>query len=303
MKPLITEVAVVVGRFQVDELHEGHRFLLNYAQAVSDKLIIVLGNGPLPTSAHKPLPFETRAAIIKESYPNTTIVKLDDHRDDVVWSKNLDNLIHDSLGNANGALVALYHSRDSFRDHYSGTFPVRDIPEADLGISGTLRRQRIANNPEDGSEFARGVIWANENKFPTVYSTVDVAVTNETNLLVIQKNAAGSALLFPGGFADPSSNSDEEDAVREVEEETGLVVNIDQVKYLASMNIDDWRYRKERDTLRTKLFHVPYLGTSLPQAGDDADDAFWVQLDIIEEDDFHPSHRQLFRTFMEDLVK
>jgi bifunctional NMN adenylyltransferase/nudix hydrolase len=305
---MISNIGVVVGRFQVDELHEGHVYLLDTVSERSDQLIVVLGTGPLPTTARKPLPFETRKAIIEKLYPKAIIVEHHDHHDDEVWSKELDDLIetvrsvHQLIGP-----VTLYHSRDSFATYYSGEYKTEEISEADIGISGTIHRRHIAKNPLRTQDFAKGVIWANENRFPTVYGAVDAMifrdpkeVANPQILLITKKGRDG--YMFPGGFTDPFSSSDELDASREVWEECSIIIRHDELSYVGSKNVEDWRYSGENDCIRSRMF----LGFSVdpemePEAGDDAETAQWVDWKTLKTEDMNPCHQPLLETLQRKL--
>jgi len=121
----MTKIGVIVGRFQVPELHAGHKAIIREVARKSDKVAIVIGNNPLPTSANNPLPVESRMNMVKEylesiNYYGDTITSLDDHPDDSVWSQNLDDKILDSMF-IHDEQVTLYHSRDSFAQYYSRT--------------------------------------------------------------------------------------------------------------------------------------------------------------------------------------
>jgi bifunctional NMN adenylyltransferase/nudix hydrolase len=181
---------------------------------------------------------------------------------------------------------------------------VIELEDADLGVSGTLHRQLIAETPEGSEEFARGVIWANYNKFPTVYPVVDMAVFNHNpktgykELLVIEKGHM-SGYMLPGGFCDVGSPTDEHDASREVLEETGIIVNDKNWEYLKSLRItSDWRYRDEVDEMRTRLYATVMTSAPTPVAGDDAATAKFVPFHSLSEDKFNITHRVFFSTLL-----
>ena len=50
-----SDVGVVIGRFQVDELHAGHVELLNTVQAKHPNMLVLLGSKPSPPDADYPL--------------------------------------------------------------------------------------------------------------------------------------------------------------------------------------------------------------------------------------------------------
>ena len=299
---MIKNIGVVVGRFQVDELHEGHVSLLDTVQEKSDEMIVVLGTGPLPTTCRKPLPFETRKAMIEKDYPKAIVVEHLDHHDDSVWSSQLDSLIstvtaiHELIGP-----VTLYHSRDSFKEYYTGDNKTEEITEADIGVSGTIRRKHIAKNPLRTQDFAKGVIWANENRFPTVYGAVDAMIFRDPKeiekpeILLITKTGR-KGYMFPGGFTDPTSISDEQDAAREVWEECSIIVSENELQYIGSKNVDDWRYNSEPDCIRSRMFLGYSVDNELePIAGDDAETAQWVDWKTLKVEDMNACHQPLLK--------
>jgi len=107
-------VGVAIGRFQIDELHEGHIAMLNTIMNNHKKVIIFLGV-PAGEGGHRnPLDFQTREKMIKELYPSAIIMPIKDNRSDEVWSKNVDTLIDLTFGEA----AILYGSRDSFLSYF-----------------------------------------------------------------------------------------------------------------------------------------------------------------------------------------
>jgi len=304
-------IGVIVGRFQLDEIHDGHKSLILEAAKRSDRLLIVIGYGVLPTTMNNPLSVAQRHQMMLEfvnyhSLENKAVITtLADHPSDEEWSKNLDSLIESIEKDDN---VTLYHSRDSFKDYYSGKYPVIELDVLD-NHSATLRRKYIGTRSwvADGPAFRRGVIWANQNRYPTVYSCVDGATVrydesgqgNPKDVLLITKTDHPH-YMFPGGFAEIGS-SDEEDVIREVLEETGIVaINPEYVgSYIQSQ---DWRYRSEVDEIRTRLFILTAADSAQePIASDDAETAQWVSLYDLTIEDFHPCHQELFTHFKKAL--
>lgn len=308
----MSTLGVYVGRFQTDTLHEGHLSVLYYMKHNVDRVLIVIGEGPLPTTTNNPLSAAVRRQMLLDTLDveeiEGEVVILKDHPDDDVWSKNLDELI---LSNYYlDEEVALYHSRDTTTSYYTGQYPMKELPEV-LGLSSTLRRYYIGKREgvNEDAAFRRGVIWANQNRFPTVYSCVDAAVTFElfdgintgTYVLVITKDIA-PGYMWPGGFAELNS-TDEDDARREVAEETGLDTSFFHAEYLGSFTQDDWRYRSEVDEIRTRLFAIHMAGRKLPEVAgaDDAATAQWVNIKDLKVEDFNKCHRALFERLLEEL--
>lgn len=263
------DCGVIIGRFQVADLHDGHRELINSVVDRHRKVVILLGISPLANSMTNPLDFEARKQMILAEYPFITVLYVKDVNNDDVWSKTVDSIIGDVLSPTQTAL--LYGSRDSFIKHYNGRFDTYELPTAHTR-SGTELRAEIGREAKDSAEWRAGVIWASCNRYPQSYQTVDIAIFDPlyTRMLLGQKpNEEGWRLI--GGFADPSTLSLEDDAKREAMEEAGVSLN--SLAYVRSFNIDDWRYRNEPDSLKTALFIA--TTTDTPEANDDIERVCW----------------------------
>lgn len=289
------DVGVIVARFQVAELHKGHRDLLDTVCDRHDKVIVLLGLSPLMVTKENPLDFESRKRMLLDYQPDLIVLYVKDQFDDTVWSKKLDEMVTDVT--SPGQTAVLYGSRDSFAPHYYGKFPVVEL-EQQVFISGTEVRKQIARSVRKSPDFRAGVIWAAYSKFPTVYTTVDVLIQDSKEKKVLLGRKQNEQLYrLIGGFADPRSKSFEEDAAREVQEETGL--DIGNLQYLGSFQVDDWRYRKEEDCIKTLLFKGEYM-YGRPKAADDIVEVRWFPIIDLMRDGaitYHimPNHRPLIK--------
>lgn len=271
------DCGVIVGRFQVAELHQGHRDLIDTVVEKHRKVIIVLGRSPLPNSWSNPLDIQSRMQMVQEAYPEVVVTHINDIHNNERWSQNLDALIGDILSPTQSAL--LYGSRDSFIPHYSGQYPTFELDATRDQWSGTADRLEIGRVTHGNPMWRSGVIWASRNRFPTCYTTVDVAIFDHgyENIL-LGKKPFEEAWRLPGGFSDPCSDSFEEDAKREAMEETGL--ELVEMKYLHSTQIDDWRYTKEPDCVKTMLFAGVGKGEAV--AGDDLEVVQWFPVSVLD---------------------
>ena len=297
-----SEIGVIIGRFQVDQLHHGHIELINTVCSKHKKVIIFLGCSPLLTTRNNPLDFSTRQIMIQKSIDsNIVILPIKDTPNDNDWSNELDKKIREiyALGD-----VTLYGSRDSFINHYSGKFQTEELEEID-SISGTDIREEIKRSVGKTDEFRAGVIWAAHNQYPKIYAAVDIAIVKKdenkkiTHVLLGRKSYQDK-YRFIGGFSDPSDNSFEMTAKRETLEETGCEVEISN--YIGSFKIDDWRYRSEVDKIITNFYEGTYIfGAAKP--ADDIEELKWFSLyDIKKDDDFNQivsEHQVLLNKFLD----
>jgi len=293
-----TACGVIVARFQLHELHDAHRDLIKSVVDRHERIIIFLGLSPLKNTVNNPLEFKQRKAMIDEEFKdcakNIEIHYIDDNRDDHVWSKNLDKQLAKWLNP--GQSATLYGSRDSFLKCYHGKYPVCEL-ESDYFVSATDIRRKIINNYPPTKDFRAGLIAATGLKYPTAFQTVDVAVVNDKGEVLLVKKPGEIQWRFIGGFSDPKSQSLEEDVRREIHEETGVATG-DPV-YLGSTLIDDWRYRRETDKIKTAFFVVKYL-YGAPQGADDVEVAGWVSLnDLIKDQNIVPEHVVLLKMLIE----
>lgn len=272
-KPTIkTQVGALVGRFQVDRLHEAHKDLIHSVQQLHDKVIVFLGVSSLIGSPNNPLDYDLRAKMIHDEFPGVIVLPQRDCRTDEEWSHNLD-LQLDTVAPAQ--TVTLYGGRDSFLPHYKGKFHTQELEAQTLvATSGSAIRRRLSVAALNSPEFRAGAIWAAQQGYHRVIPTVDIVIHDTNNHRVLLGKKLNSPLWrFIGGYADVNSETFEQDARRETMEETGL--ELASIEYLGSFKVPDWRYRGERDTVRTTLFYGPVLyGAARPS--DDISEVSWI---------------------------
>ena len=267
------DVGVIVGRFQVHELHEAHIALIDIVAEAHDKTLIFIGLSPLRNTTTNPLDFASRRKMINEKYPDVEVHYIEDNRSDAIWSKTLDREIR--KWTKPNQTVLLYGSRDSFIQHYVGDSDTKEL-ESTFFISGTEIRRRISNNFEKNKDFRAGVISASFDRYPTSFTTVDIAIMNDDGKILMGKKANEQHVRFIGGFASPDSPHFEADARREVKEEAG--VEIEGIKYVGSTLVNDWRYKSESDKIKTIFFVAKYV-YGRPTAGDDIEHVVWVSIE------------------------
>jgi bifunctional NMN adenylyltransferase/nudix hydrolase len=283
---------VIVGRFQVNDLHDGHMELFRLVRSRHNRVIVFIGVSAAGLTRNSPLDYETRRRMIQAKFPEFSCAPLPDRETDEYWSACLDSEIstHAPWGD-----VILYGSRDSFLPHYHGRYKPVELT-IDCPASGTAIREALSNNIMESSDFRAGIIYAVNNIRPRVFPTVDIVICRNTaaehwmplnaEFLLAQKPGE-KHWRFVGGFADPSSPTYEDDAKREVFEETGCDIN--SLEYLGSAVIGDWRYRKDPDRIKTLVF-LAWTGSARAIAADDICNVKWFNWDHIHGDMINPTH-------------
>ena len=288
-----TDVAVIVGRFQVNELHEAHIDLITSVLNKHDRVLLFLGNSTIRNTLNNPLDYRARRTMIADKFPTVEIHYINDNPSDTAWTKNLDKLICEQL--LPMQTVTLYGSRDSFLKCYTGKYTTCEL-EATTFISGTEVRRRVCNNYPPTADYRAGMIAATAYRFPTAFQTVDIAVVNDKGELLLARKPEEKKWRFIGGFSDPASVSLEEDAKREVQEEAG--VEVGNITYLGSTLINDWRYRGEIDKIKTALFVAKYV-FGKPEGADDVAEVKWVSINNLTKNDIVETHHVLIDMFNE----
>ena len=271
-------IGVVIGRFQVAELHEGHKFLLQYVQGRHDKLLVLIGCSPGMPTQQNPLTYEIRKYLIQEYFPDAYIERLWDKPHDELWSQQVDEILESYEPEED---IVLYGSRDSFLEHYKGRYECEFIPPVD-SPSGTHTRSTITQMHT--REFREGIIYSQFNRLPISYPVVDVAIYNPSDSKFLMGRKIidkGNECRFVGGFVDTRDASLEDAAMREVGEETGHI-EVTRPVYLGTCRIQDYRYRNSSDSILSAVFLVNYLyGKPIPS--DDMGDLNWLTMDQIRD--------------------
>ena len=282
------DVGVIVGRFQVPELHEAHKELIESVRARHPRVIVVLGMSVVQGTRNNPLDFAARKQMLQEVYPDVDVVYIKDAKSDEVWSKKLDEVVRDLVGP--NLTAVLYGSRGSFISSYKGYHKTLEL-EATRFVSGTEVRSQIAKKAKPSYDWRAGAIWQAFNQYKKVWATVDGAILCGDEILLARKPGE-KGYRFVGGFSDVNSASYEADIVREIKEETGLTV--ENPEYVGSFKIDEWRYRGEEDCVKTLLFAVECSPESKKASpADDIEEVRWFKMSELEYSDVEKEHRML----------
>jgi len=288
------DVGVVVGKFQVPYLHEGHIGLIGHVIEKHHTTIIVLGVSLSKCTKKHPLDFSYRAGMIHDKFPNVIVVPLlDTPGDDVTWSKNLDSLIYSVIGP--NKEVCLYGSRDSFIKYYHGSFDT-EVVEPSIYVSGTKIREDTGKKVIHNALFGAGAVWFSQNQWKGPMMCVDIAVVDNNKVLLGKRNHEDK-MRFIGGKVD-NGESLEEAALRELKEEANIKAYY--AEYVASRPINDPRYMYEYEKVVSALFLVENTTQIMPKtaldnrcAGDDIDELFMIDIDAALPTKVVAAHKHL----------
>src|SRR5690349_4947797 len=90
------DCGVIIGRFQVHDLHQGHLELIDTVINQHDKVLIILGESQVANSVTNPLDWETRAKMIQAKY-KVPVLYVKDVDSDISWSRQIDRVVEDFL--------------------------------------------------------------------------------------------------------------------------------------------------------------------------------------------------------------
>lgn len=294
------DVGVVVGRFQVDDLHEGHKSLLDFARERHPNLVVFIGVAPFEGTKNNPLSYQLREQMLREFVPKATILPIYDVLDDHLWSSDLDKTIKRLYY---GATATLYCGRESFKPNYHGEFEVV-VQTFKERRSGTEVRDLIGNSTDHQASFRAGIIHQTQKPYSNVKMCVDVAVVREEKVLLGHKESetsreVGKLWRFPGGQVDPNDQDLESAARRELYEETSLTCE-GSMRYLESFLVGDWRNTGTGIATFTALFEC-FGSMGAAKASDDLDEVKWFPVDNEALDMIVFEHKLLFVSLMKSL--
>lgn len=304
------KVSVVVGRFQIDKLHQGHEDLLKMVHDRGGVLCVILGGNENKGSKRNPLDFVTRKVMVETWYRDTygseefntnppVILHMQDCANDDIWSINLDKLLRQTFP---GASFCLYGGRDSFLPYYQGKLPQLNL-EGKLHdhkeLSATDVRNSIGERPRITEDFRRGIIFSTQNQWSKPTMCVDVAAIEGDKILLGRKKDETTWRFF-GGFVSTDDRELETAALRELQEEADIRVSARELEYVCSAVVEDYRYKGDDDgTIMTVFFQVRNKANlSTAAAGDDIVEVRLFPFDKTLFDIMNPSHLDLAVTLL-----
>jgi bifunctional NMN adenylyltransferase/nudix hydrolase len=273
------KLAVIVGRFQSEAVCDTMDDFISQLLSDGNDILILLGLSPIQATKQNPLDFETRKLMLREKYVldinegRLHIGYVKDARDDNSWSDSLDEQIERFIKKQGGETQTMvYGGEHTMVRDYNGKYAARPLP-TEIYVNEEAGGNQVPSSVKATKEFRQGVLWAVKSRYPTAYSTVDVAVFDGDKLLLARKPNEDK-YRFIGGFVDPREKFIKS-AKREVKEEANIGVK--NVEYVDSFVVDDWRYRREADSITTTLFTADY-DEGIPRAQDDIESLMWFDM-------------------------
>lgn len=303
-KPQST-IGVIVGRFQVHQLTQGHRDLVDFVLSQGhSRVILFLGvpRADVRSTKRNPLPFAARRDMFREAYSGQLeIYPMEDVGETSLWVKNLDKRIAEVTDNPPINTVTLYGSRDSFvetYDQHKGCYLVKTFT-AKNDDSGTAARALLKTYPAGHGEefntgFRAGCIFTTERSWTCFFPTVDAAIFEDESLeyIYLGRKSTDDRYRFVGGFADAHDETMEKAAMREAKEETSVTTSV--IGYVCTAKIDDRRYRNEYEKIMTTFYALVKKSALEPRADDDLAEVKKFKFSELTPDAFIPAHRPLF---------
>lgn len=286
---------ILIGRFQFYEINDALHALITSIAARHERLVIFLGSNPAPSDLN-PLEWPLRQEMLLEAFDDELeIQELPDVPDDRNWSQELDRRIMELRPTLP---VTIYGTMDGFVERYSGRYDTQALPIDSEDMPYALDVDGIRHL----GSFRAGIMYATLRRFPTVYPTVDIAVFSaDYERLLLARKEHEIRFRFPGGFTDPTDESYEMAALRELAEECGEL-EVDDLTYIGSCRVDDWRYRGSLDGIITHLYTC-VLVSGNPAPNDDIVELRWFDVQKLKTEMLTPEHRPLLDLLLEFLTE
>lgn len=291
-------IGVIVGRFQVPSLTEGHKEILEHCLAQGHETNILFLGVPhkdVRCTKNNPLPYQARKCMIEEVYGDKFVFRyVRDEDNDIKWSRALDDAI-DTFRTDKDTEVVIYGTREGLLAHYKGQYKVEEYRQR-LIVPDKSSTLMTDENKNIRLGFRKGVVYATQNSWTNYFPTVDCAIAMDESFekFLFAKKPNEKLLRFVGGFWDAKDDTVEDAAIREAKEETNLDCRVHS--YICTAKIDDPRYRAEKEKIMTTMYLlVADKNSPAPKAMDDIAEVHIRNIAELTEADIVDAHRLLFQ--------
>jgi len=263
--------AVVLAYFQNVNLTKADTDYLSSLKPEKGSMMAVLDVKRGACTAEQPLRPNQRQDVLR-GHKKLFDAGVQEHlhiRDNERWSLILDSTIDKSMP-SDTTHVVLYMAR-SLAEKYVGAYSKGVVVMEDMpGLTDVSAPVTV--KPSTSNDFRQGIMYAEQRRFPLVYSTVDIGLIDPTcNYVLLGRKKDEKKWRFPGGFVDPTDNSKETAWLRELSEEvpSGVPSLFTDIEYVCSTIVPDCRY-PGRDKIMTTMFGaVANFEVENLEAGDD----------------------------------
>lgn len=286
-----------IGRFQTDEPTKGHQRILNDLHTGD---VVFVGSANASFSKRNPLPVNARIKMLKDRYPQLTIIPINDYQDDWVWAETVDGILgkgHEWTGlSGQDGFWRIYHDA-------KGKWPVTVVLTDGPLSESTRRRENIGSHLKiDNLDKRQALIWTAHNLRDQVFPTVDILCMKNQytadSSVIVGRKPNETLFRFPGGFVDVTDQSLLDAAKREFSEEVPGI-EVGDWAYVTSMKINDWRFKGSQGIMTT-VFTCTYVFGAV-MGGDDLAIAQWARLESLRPELMVPEHRPLAEFLLKEL--
>lgn len=311
-----SKIGIIYAPFQVPTLGYGPLSHFLSEDLPHDAVIALLPVRRMPPSPSKPFDFATRKTLLESTTP--LVFPVFDQKTVQDQVRVLDEAIATAKATLqsahfSGAKVTLYVDAEfytAYRKYTKTKHTVVSTPFVEW--EETIRKESFKLPTNDSEEYRLGVLHAMNSQYPVQFPAVDIAILSEDGTEILLGRKPGEKnFRFPGGFKDRKDPSFEVAATREATEEVldqekfGIAPLFTLPQYVASFNVNDWRYAGDPWGIVTLLFKTTFTGTpDQIKAADDLEEVKWFPVKAIFADSFpiETEHVPLLNALRRNLI-
>lgn len=332
------EYCVYIGRFS--PFHNAHLAILNKAFSIAENVIVIIGSANSPRTIKNPWNDQERKEMIQSTLTPDQLLKTtfinarDNLYNNNAWLSTVQEKINQATNYSEKVALIGFESDDT--SWYLKSFPQLkfeqfkteyDFHATDIrnlyfshddsyksmvpqGVSNYLelfKKTKFFNNLKEEKNYIDNYkeSWRGA-PFPPIFVTTDCVVIRSGHILVVTRrcNPGKGLYALPGGFLNQRETI-VDGAIRELKEETGIKVSIQNLKNaITNQKVFDSVDRSLRGRTITHAFLIDLLNGDLPaiKGGDDAERAFWLPFNEFYEleNQFFDDHYFIINYFIQN---